>query len=84
MTTNWENLCFRVEMIEGSSSVGASYKSETLVLYHLETFDGGWRVVGIYDGSRIVEERPYQRFEGQCEALLIVAKGSVRQCPEHV
>ena len=59
--------------------MGAGDEAEAFVLYKLETFDGRGRVVGIYNGRRIVEKRADHRLERLNQTLLVVSKGRVRE-----
>ena len=71
VTVDREDLGLGVEVVNSRGVVGAGDEAETFVLYELETVNGGGRVVGVNDGSRVVEKGSDHRFEGLGQTLLV-------------
>ena len=81
MAGHWKNLSLVMEVILGRRTVAACDQTERLILNELETAERCWGIIWIYDGSRVVEERPNKTFERHSETLLVMAKRRVCHSP---
>ena len=65
VVADWQHLSLGVKMINSRGVVASSDESQSTVLNHLQAVNGRFRILGVDDGRREVEERTDKSLEGE-------------------
>ena len=63
MTADWQDLSFRVKMVDGCSLVAPRDQTQAFILDELKLVDGSRGEVREDDGGRVIEERSDHRLK---------------------
>ena len=79
-----DNAGLSVQMVNGSSRMATSGKSQRLVLYSLKPLNGRGRLCRVDNWSTVVKKRPNESFESQDQTVLVFTKRRVGKSSQDV